>query len=342
MRFGKALLAIVFPVLVATGLGCGGGGGTPALWNQPIFIGNGLAYTLSVYDRANGSIHQNVATIGQWPNSMAIHGGLGYVVNSGDNNVQLFNLNDLSLAATIDLGVGNNPMQIAFANGKGYVSNLVSNTVSVVDLASHAVTGDPIAVGNGPTPIAAAGGKIFVGNTNYQWQTSSYGQGTVSVIDPATDAVTGTINVGTNPQAMAVDSLPRLHVVCTGDYGSVTGEVHVIDPGTEQVVGAPIAIGGAPGSISIAGSGIAYLISTSFSDPSVRGLMAYNSETLDIVNSAANLIHIGTNPFGVLAVGGCVYVTDFAEDSLYRYDPSTQETTKLGVVGDGPQFMAAG
>lgn len=308
-------------------------------WREPIFIINGLAETLSVYDRGDNSIQRNATAIGHWPNFMAVNAGLGYVVNSGDNNVQILNLDGLSLETTLDLGAGNNPMQIALVGGKGYVSNLVSNTVSVIDLAARPVI-TTIPVGSGPTPIAAAGGKVFVGNTNFNWETHTYGRGTLSVIDPASDEVTNTISVGTNPQAMAVDAQGRLHVVCTGDYASITGEVWVIDPATDQVVGDPVAIGGSPGSISIAPSGTAYLISTSFSDPSARGLLAYNSETLEVTIPFANIVHIGTNPFGLLADDTYVYVSDFDEDSLYRYDPSSGETVNLGVVGDGPQFLA--
>jgi YVTN family beta-propeller protein len=224
---------------------------------------------------------------------------------------------------------------------KGFVSNLVSNSVSVVNLTTEEAIAT-IPVGNGPTPIAATGGKVFVGNTNFDFNTFTYAQGTVSVIDPATNEVhQNTINVGTNPQAMAVDAQGRLHVVCTGDYASVTGQVWVINPVTEQVVGNPVAIGGSPGSISIAANGTAYLISTSFTNPATRGLLAYNSTTLQVITSADNIIHIGDNPFGVLAAGGYVYVTDFNQDSLFRYDPASQAIVNLGVVGDGPQVLAS-
>jgi len=310
------------------------------LWSQPVFIINAVGQTLSVYDRANGSIHQDAATLGLYPNFFAIREGLIYVVNSGDNNVQLLNSNDLSPAGTIELGVGNNPMQIAFSGQKGYVSNLFTNTVSVIDLTTGQV-GTPIPVGNGPTPIAVVGGKVFVGNTNYDFAAGGFQQGTVSLINPATDQVTNTIPVGTNPSAMAVDGSGRLHVVCTGDYASVTGEVWVIDPDTEQVVGEPVALGGFPTAISISPDNTAYVIATSYLEPSARGLMVYDAQTFEIIHSISNIVPVGTNPAGVAAADGYAYITDFDEDSLYSYRALTGEVANLGVVGDAPQFVGA-
>ena len=348
MRITKTLLGACFLISLVVALGCGGGAlrwdwqNTPQA--LPIFIINGLAETVSVYDQQAGTVYRDAADIGHWPNFMAIQAGQGYVVNSGDNNVQIFDLNDLSLLGAIDLGTGNNPMQIALLDGRAYVSNLLSGTVSALNLGTQEVVAS-IPVGNKPTSVAAAAGKVFVGNANYEvdpvtWVTT-YGDGTVSVIDPATNEVSNTINVGTNPQAMAVDAQGRLHVVCTGDYGSITGEAWLINPASEQVIGDPIAIGGSPGSISFSAAGVAYLISTSWAEPSQRGLLAYDAGTLEVIHSGSSLVQIGTNPFGALAADGYVYVTDFDEDSLYRYDPLSEEVTNLGVVGDGPQFLAA-
>jgi YVTN family beta-propeller protein len=76
-----------------------------------------------------------------------------------------------------------------------YVTNVSSDTVSVIDVASGAVTGT-IAVGDGPWGVAVtpAGTLAYVTNTLAD---------TVSVIDVASGTVTGTIAVGDGPYGVA-------------------------------------------------------------------------------------------------------------------------------------------
>ena len=75
-----------------------------------------------------------------------------------------------------------------------YITNLGSNTVSVIDTATNTVSPTTIPVGTGPFGVAVTpdGSKVFVANS---------GSNTVSVIDTATNMVTATIPVGSGPIA---------------------------------------------------------------------------------------------------------------------------------------------
>jgi len=81
-----------------------------------------------------------------------------------------------------------------------YVTNFTTpGTVSVIDTATHAVTGT-ITVGKffpGGVAVTPDGRKVYVAN-----RFSS--PGTVSVIDTATNTVTATITVGNSPRGVAV------------------------------------------------------------------------------------------------------------------------------------------
>ncbi len=91
-----------------------------------------------------------------------------------------------------------------------YVTNGGSNSVSVIDIATNAVTAT-IGVGFSPGAVAVnpAGTRAYVTN---------FGSDTVSVIDTATKAVTATIGVGSNPTGVAVNPGGTLAYVT--DYSS--------------------------------------------------------------------------------------------------------------------------
>jgi YVTN family beta-propeller protein len=79
-----------------------------------------------------------------------------------------------------------------------YVTNVGSNTVSVIATATNTVIGSPIPVGSGPIGVAVTpdGSKVYVANQN---------SGTVSVIATATNTVIGPpIPVGSTPTFAAV------------------------------------------------------------------------------------------------------------------------------------------
>lgn len=129
---------------------------------------------------------------------------------------------------------------------KAYVTNadFTGNpgTVSIYDRQTGALDKAAIEVGFIPEDVAVAGGKAFVAN---------YGSGgagtTLSVIDPATDQVQRTIDLGCDgPNELAVDGEGELVVVCQGktvyndDFTEIieqtNGQVVFVNPDTETVV----------------------------------------------------------------------------------------------------------
>jgi YVTN family beta-propeller protein len=102
---------------------------------------------------------------------------------------------------TGEITVGTNVGGIAFTpdGSTAFVAVFGANQVVVVDVATDAVVGAPIAVGSGPSDIVVTtdGSRAYVTNSNSS-------PGTVSAIDVATRSLAGTITVGTSPEGIAV------------------------------------------------------------------------------------------------------------------------------------------
>jgi YVTN family beta-propeller protein len=252
-----------------------------------------------------------------------------YVVNSGSNNVQVFDATSYALKGTIALGANNNPMMIAILSStKAYVTCSQSNTVKVVNPTTFALTSS-IPVGVGATGIAITAGKVYVANTAFNGSNYTYGQGTVSIISTSTDAVVKTLNVETNPQGCAIAPDGNVHVVCTGDYGTSFGKVSVINT-TSDVVSQTITVGGSPGNIAISAAGVGYLGTFG------SGLITYTSATGAIRDSATHPVLAGTDGSGVtFDVAGNVYVAAFGLDKVIKIN-AANAMVKEYTVGDGP------
>jgi len=183
---------------------------------------------LSLINLETNEVFNDVVSVGKTPNQIVIRGNKGYVVNSdrASNNIQIVNLDADSTEGYIEMTQPySNPWHVAFLNDTiAYVTNFNVNTVSVVNVIAREVT-DTIEVGIGPEGVAVVGDKVYVTNTEWDTLTGTYGQGTVSIIESTTDLVVKVINVGINPQDLALDADGELDVVCTGGL--------LVDPGED-------------------------------------------------------------------------------------------------------------
>lgn len=164
-----------------------------------------------------------------------------FVPNQSGNSVSVITTATNMVTTVLDMGTFMNPSNVVVApNGlTAYVTNLSDVTVSVIDITMNAVTGT-IMVGLGPKNLAVSpdGTKVygtfglgaFVINTSNNVVTTisdpmstfngtlgvaitvdgtkayvaNSGANTLSIIDVATDTVTGTITVGNAPRFIAV------------------------------------------------------------------------------------------------------------------------------------------
>jgi len=203
------------------------------------YIVNGAAQTISIFDIEKLEMQNDVLPVGKWPADIKIKGDRAYVVNTGDNNVQIIDLQNLTNAGIIDIGDGTSPEKIGFIDDtKAYVSCNWTKSVKVVDLTAQKTT-DEISVGVAPWGVAVAGKKVYVCNTsavfNVETNAMNYSEATVSVIDSSTDKVIKEIVVETNPTEIEVSG-DKVIVQCTGNYADITGKLCIIDTKTDAVI----------------------------------------------------------------------------------------------------------
>lgn len=160
---------------------------------------------------------------------------------SGAGTVRVFD--PTTLVSLWDVSFSPSPRYVALEENNAYVtltdfSADTQDEVAVVDLETRAEVGR-VGVGVGPEGIAATGGRLFVANSN---------DGTLSIIDAATDENAGTIDLAcNNPRHVFVDEEDEVVVTCLGatvyneDFSEVVSQTDgafvFVDPDAEAVTG---------------------------------------------------------------------------------------------------------
>lgn len=310
---------------------------TQTLYAGIVYIVNGDSETLSKYDTETGQIFNHIINVGEYANQIFIKDDTGYVVNSGEHNIQVIDLTTENTIGSINCPNGSNPywMTILPDGSKGYVTGLFTNQVYIFNPDTYQVTGS-INVGSGPEGLYLYGDRLYVCNTCY-----GSPNGTISVIDTDNDVVTETIIVGNNPQFCEVDANNNLHVVCTGNYGygnpPIWGEVHVININdySEYEI---LEIGGSPTKIGIHDNGTVYL-----ADGMGEGFMAYDSQTLEIIHPSTNLFASGGcfvrfDPNGNIYFGDALNWVENGVVYIYSADEVLLNTITVGVIPQDAGF----
>jgi YVTN family beta-propeller protein len=151
--------------------------------------------------------------LGDVAQDIGFHDNLAFIVLNNSNKIEVVNRYTLVHVATISTGLSN-PRYIAFANGKGYVTNwgnggvATDDFVAVINLSTYSVS-STIPVVEGPERLVVNDNKLYIANAG------GYNFGnTISVINMATNAVSS-ITVGDVPNSLEVSN-GNLFVVCGG------------------------------------------------------------------------------------------------------------------------------
>ncbi|MBD3288224.1 T9SS type A sorting domain-containing protein, partial [candidate division KSB1 bacterium] len=128
----------------------------------------------------------------------------------------------------------------------------------------------------------------------------------VSIIDVINDSVTHTVDVPTNAQEFAVDPIGRIHVMCTGDYMTVSGQVAIIDLYTGPMWDTPAVVDTldlgwieagsttfTPGDLVITTGGKGYCVA--WGDGTNGFLCSYDVFQDSVLRSADDPIQVGPN-----------------------------------------------
>lgn len=291
---------------------------------KSLYVINSLGENLSYVNLENHSVNSNAATLGLYTNHVKIRGDKGYVVNSGLNEIQIIDLHTVTTLNQIPLGTGTNPYNLDFINDSlAVVSLLFTNQVAIVNVNNGQVL-QYVAVGSGPEGVKYYHGKIYVTNTGFNGV--GYDPGTVSVIDANTFAVVNTISVGINPQSVDVDPNGNMIVSCTGDYGSVYGQVDIVDFVSGTVINS-VPLNTFITSVFVNSNNKIYISTFGF------GVMVYNLTSQIFERSETNPLPGG--PGCVFDNQNNCYITDFNVDSVRAFSENHNRLSAY-LVGDGP------
>lgn len=306
-----------------------------------LFIVNSLGETLSRILLDEGTVERDALALGSAPNAIVLDdetGTRGYVVNSGNNEVGVIDLEQMILLRSIDLGPGSGPFALALAGSDAYVSNFVTHDVARLDLESGKVA-RRIPVGRGPEGVLfipggdPQSGTLFVAASGYTDQ--GYLPGEVICVSVPADTVRSRIAVGVNPQKLARAPDGTIHVVCTGDYGAREGKVFVIDPGRLAVIDS-MAIGGSPAALVVLEDGRG--ITAGYFD----GLRYYDRMARRVVDSRALSGEQGLMGIARGSIDGrsLLYVTDFDDSLVHVIDLAADSLVTSYPTGHGPIELA--
>ena len=199
-----------------------------------------------------------------------------------------------------------------------YVPNLDVNSVSRLDIPSGVLAPGIIPVGSQPYAVAVRGDQSLVYVANNV-------DGSVSVIDTATNTVVASIAVGSSPLGLAVSADgTRVYVA-----NEISTYISVIDTASNTVTTIGI---GSP-SFDVA-----------FSPDGTRAYATNNSvgSTVSVINTATNTvettINVGAGPTDVVFSpdGARAYVTNFFDDTVSVIDTATNMVTSIS-VGEEPR-----
>ena len=207
-----------------------------------------------------------------------------------------------------------------------YITNLNSNTVTVINTANNNYT-DTVPVGTGPEGVAVSpdGSRAYVTNINYG------GLGTVSVIDTAINKVSATVPVGYkySPLGVAVTPDGTKAYVADRDINYVS----VIDTGTKTIT-ATVNVGKEPWEIAVSPDGKKVYVAN------------HLSNTISVIDTAINTVtatvNVGIGPRGVAVDpnGTKVFVTNGESNNVSVIDTATNTVNASMPVGRYPLGIA--
>ena len=308
------------------------------------YITNSGDKTVSVIDTQSNTV---IATIpvGGIPGGVAVSpdGNKIYVTSynitsslANDNGKGIVSVIDgatNTVTATVSVGFYPTGVTVSPDGNKIYVTNSKDNDVSVVNTQTNAVIAT-IPVGLDPRGVAVNpdGNKIYVINNNYNGSDPGYhGNGTVSVIDAATNKVIATLTVGSLPKGIAVTRDGSKIFVTNFKDNSVS----VIDAATNSEI-ARVPAGNGPYGVAVNPAGTKIYVAN------------FNDRNVSVIDAATNkviaTILVGAQPEGVSVTpdGNKIYVVNnypYNGNTVSAIDASTNTVIATVNVGDKPIAM---
>lgn len=179
----------------------------------------------------------NSETLGDIAQSVAAYGDNYYVVVNNSNKIEVVSKTDFERVQAITGVV--QPRYMAFAGGKGYVTqwgqNGVNGSVAVIDLSTYSIE-KSISTGCGPEKMVILNNNLYISNSGGYASDS-----TITIINLNTGQAVGSVKVGYNPKSMVVDKNNKIWVLCGGkwktDYSGLekAGSLVCVNPSNNTI-----------------------------------------------------------------------------------------------------------
>lgn len=150
----------------------------------------------------------NKRPLGDIPYSMNLYNGKAFIVVNNSGRIEVANGKDLVSIATID-GIISPRFLSVINETKAYVTSLYSDSLTVLNLTSNTISGY-INLKRTSESIVLVQTEAYVAN----WT----GGNKIMVINTVNDQVADSIDVGYEPESMAIDKNEILWVLCNGGW----------------------------------------------------------------------------------------------------------------------------
>lgn len=300
--------------------------------------GGGSGY-ITIVDITDSTVRIGATPLGGDPSDILRLGSRLFVINRTSNNMNILEISDqnvLSLKRTVDLPgpPSRAPTCAALAdNGIMFITNFNANTVTVLDTSTMAAVRF-IPVGPGPKGILAYQDKVYVCNSGDRGS-GTYDPGTVSIISTVSLLVIDTIDVGLNPQYIGMAPGHKIHVVCSGNYADVEGEIYEIDADADNITQV-VSIGGSPEDVAVAGN-VTYV--TARGNALEGRVYRYDTFTGRVLNGPRNPIVVAARASRIIADGDSAVFVACSDGDIVQKIVGDAKSESYA-VGDGPGAMA--
>lgn len=303
------------------------------------YVLNSTGETLSKINLSTGIVTNDILTIGSdilsYPSQIIVRDSLAYVIASGTDELQVINLKTETTVDYINTGALSNPYWMAFYDSQYvHVSLMVKNKVIKIDVISGTIA-DEINTGVSPAGILIFDNKAFVVCSGYDFDTYTFNSSTLAIYDLDDNSLIDELDVGLNAQYAALDNFGRIHVVSTGNYYDVMGEVYVIDGHTNEAL-FDFPIGGSPGQISIGPDDVAYIAAAGYTYSGY--VFSYNTLTGQVYHNADNPINVDLNCMTAVAYQDSTIFTGSFTDYINVIDSAGNKEASYA-VGAGPVHL---
>jgi hypothetical protein len=299
-----------------------------------LYVVQVLDESLARIDPGTGHVSNHLLELGYGCNDVLAAGGKLYVTNSSLNSVQEIDLPTETTLRQLPTTGGVNPYASALINADTLaVTCWVTNNVVLLRLSDGQPVGT-LSAGSAPEGILVYGDFFFVCVTGFL-SPGNFAPGCVRVYNRHTLQLVDSIRVGTNPQSAAVDSAGRLHVICTGNYANIAGEVDIVNL-SDFNVDTVLHVGGTPASVCFAGD-YAWLAAGGWGTEGY--VYGYRLSTFAVMSNAVHPVIVGSGATDVEGLSdGSFFVSCFSQD---RVEHHAANGTLLGtyLMSDGPGQM---